>query len=121
MHDLTHIKNDGYDIGKAIDRQRPDMHYLGPDVADVRIGKLKVRLYHGSKGQSYAKSYKLQKYAESIPVAEKPDILMQGHFHNSFYMRYQDMECFQVPAIIDQTPFARSLGLANEKGIKQGL
>jgi len=116
-HDYTHIRNDGYDIGKAIDRQREDMHYLGPDVADVQIGKLRIRLFHGSKGPAYAKSYKLQKYAETIPSEEKPDILLQGHYHNSFYMRYQDIDCFQVPALLDQTPYARQLGMQNEKGV----
>ena len=31
-------------------------------------------------------------------------------------MKYSDVHCFQVPAVIDQTPYARSLGLHNEKG-----
>lgn len=116
-HDFTFVRNDGYDIGKAIDRQREDMHYLGPDVATVNIDGIKVRLVHGSKGPAYALSYKLQKYAETISEDEKPDILMQGHFHNSFYMYYQGMHCFQVPSTIDQTQFARSMGLKNEKGV----
>lgn len=116
-HDFTFVRNDGFDIGKAIDRQREDMHYLGPDVATVDINGTKIRLVHGSKGPAYALSYKLQKYAETIDEAEKPDILMQGHFHNSFYMYYQGMHCFQVPSTIDQTQFARSMGLKNEKGV----
>ena len=116
-HDFTFVRNDGYDIGKAIDRQREDMHYLGPDVATVNINGIKIRLVHGSKGPAYALSYKLQKYAETISEDEKPHILMQGHFHNSFYMYYQGMHCFQVPSTIDQTQFARSMGLKNEKGV----
>lgn len=116
-HDFTFIRNDGFDIGRAIDRQRDDMHYLGPDVATVDIDGLKVRLVHGSKGPAYALSYKLQKYAETIDESEKPHILMQGHFHNSFYMQYQGMHCFQVPSTIDQTQFARSMGMKNEKGV----
>lgn len=116
-HDFTFVRNDGFDIGRAIDRQREDMHYLGPDVATVDIDGIKVRLVHGSKGPAYALSYKLQKYAETIPEDEKPDILLQGHFHNSFYMYYQGMHCFQVPSTIDQTQFARSMGFKNEKGV----
>ncbi len=42
--------------------------------------------------------------------------MLMGHFHNSFYMKYSDVHCFQIPALIDQTPYARSLGLNNEKG-----
>lgn len=116
-HDFTFVRNDGYDIGKAIERQREDMHYLGPDVATVDVNGIKVRLVHGSKGPAYALSYKLQKYAETIDESEKPHILMQGHFHNSFYMMYQGMHCFQVPSTIDQTQYARSMGMKNEKGV----
>ena len=32
------------------------MIYLGQDVADVDYGKIRLRLFHGSKGQSYARS-----------------------------------------------------------------
>jgi predicted phosphodiesterase len=115
-HDYTHIRNNGYDIGKAITKEREDMIYLGQDVSDIKINNLKIRLFHGSKGKSYAKSYKLQRYSETIPLEEKPDILLMGHYHDAFYMKYQGIECYQVPACIDQTPFTRSLGLENIKG-----
>lgn len=115
-HDYTAVRNAGFDVGKAIAKERDDMVYLGQDVADVKYGKTKLRLYHGSRGQSYSKSYRLQKYVEQIPTEEKPHILLMGHYHNSFYMKYSDIHCFQVPALIDQTPYARSLGMNNEKG-----
>ena len=60
-HDYTHIRNDGFDIGRAVAKERSDMIYLGQDVADVKYGKTRIRLFHGSKGPSYARSYKLQK------------------------------------------------------------
>lgn len=115
-HDYSHMRNAGFDIGKAVAKERTDMVYLGQDVADVNYGKTKIRLFHGCKGQSYARSYRMQKYVEQIPSYEKPHILLMGHYHNSFYMKYSDVYCFQVPAVIDQTPYARSLGLNNEKG-----
>ena len=115
-HEYSHVRNAGFDIGKAVAKERPDMIYLGQDVADVDYGKTRLRLFHGSKGQSYARSYRMQKYVEQIPTEEKPDILLMGHYHNSFYMKYADVHCFQVPSTIDQTPYARSLGLNNEKG-----
>ena len=31
-------------------------------------------------------------------------------------MEEQAIHCIQIPALIDQTPYARSLGLNNEKG-----
>lgn len=115
-HDYTSIRNAGFDIGKAIAKERSDMFYLGQDIADIDWNKIRIRLFHGSKAPSYARSYRIQKYVEQIPTEEKPDILLMGHFHNAFYMKYSDIHCFQVPSIVDQTPYARSLGLNNEKG-----
>lgn len=115
-HDFTHVRNDGVEIGKMIARQRPDMKYLGQDVADIVVGKLKIRLFHGAKQRAYAKSYKLQRYAETIPTIEKPHILLMGHYHDACYFKYLDMDCFQVPALVDQTMFARQQGMENLKG-----
>lgn len=116
-HDYTHIRNDGYDIGKAVSKQREDMIYLGQDVADLKIGKLKTRLFHGAGGKPYSKSYKLQRYVETIPMEERPHIQLMGHYHDAFYMPYQGVHCFQVPALLDQTPFARQMGMSNLKGV----
>lgn len=115
-HDYSMIREAGFDIGKAVARERKDMIYLGQDVADVKYGKTRIRMFHGNKGIPYARSYRMQKYIEQIPTEEKPHIMLMGHFHNSFYMKYSDVHCFQIPALIDQTPYARSLGLNNEKG-----
>ena len=72
---------------KSIAKERDDIKYLGADAADMKIGKLKIRLYHGVGGLAYAKSYKLQKYLDAIPIEERPDILQTGHIHQSFYMK----------------------------------
>ena len=80
---------------------------MGSDVADMKIGKLKVRLFHGKGGNAYAKSYKVQKYLDSIPLEERPHILQTGHIHQSFYMKQDDTHCFQTSCLEDLTPFAR--------------
>ncbi len=100
---------------KAIADKREDITYLGADVADLKIGNLKVRLFHGSGGGAYAKSYKLQKYLDSIPMDERPDILQTGHIHQSFYMKQDGTHCFQTSCLEDQTPYCRGKGLANDK------
>jgi len=114
-HDDWWYKNAGSEILKAIAKQRDDIIYLGPDVADLKIGKLRIRLFHGSGGNAYAKSYKLQKYLDTIPLAERPDILQTGHIHQAFYMKQDKTHCFQTSALQDQTPYCRSMGLANDK------
>lgn len=115
MHDDWWYKSTGSEIVKSIAQQRDDIEYLGADVADMKIGKLKIRLFHGSGGGAYAKSYKLQKYLDTIPLEERPNILQTGHIHQSFYMKQDQTHCFQTSCLEDQTPYCRSKGLANDK------
>lgn len=114
-HDDWWYKSAGSEIVKSIAQQRDDIEYLGADVADMKIGKLKIRLFHGSGGGAYAKSYKLQKYLDTIPLEERPDILQTGHIHQSFYMKQDQTHCFQTSCLEDQTPYCRGKGLANDK------
>lgn len=116
-HDDWWFKSAGSEIVKSIADKRDDIVYLGPDVADMKIGKLRIRLFHGSGGGAYAKSYKLQKYLDSIPMEERPDILQTGHIHQSFYMKQDSTHCFQTACLEDQTPYTRSKGLANDKSV----
>ena len=116
-HDDWWYKSAGSEIVKAIAKQRDDIIYLGPDVADLKIGGLKIRLFHGSGGNAYAKSYKLQKYLDTIPITERPDILQTGHIHQSFYMKQDKTHCFQTSALEDLTPYCRAMGLANDKSV----
>ena len=116
-HDDWWYKSTGSEIVKAIAKRRDDIVYLGSDVADLKIGKLKIRLFHGKGGNAYAKSYKGQKYLDSIPLEERPHILQTGHVHQSFYMKQDDTHCFQTSCLEDLTPFARSMGLANDKSV----
>lgn len=114
-HDLWWIKQCGADIVKDICNSRNDLTYLGSDCEDLKIGKLKIRLYHGKGGGSYAKSYKLQKYLDAIPMEERPHILQTGHIHQAFYMKQDKTHCFQTSCLQDLTPFERSMGFNNDK------
>ena len=114
---VDEAKRCGADIVKDICNNRKDLHYLGSDCEDLRIGKLKIRLYHGKGGQAYAKSYKLQKYLDTIPLEERPHILQTGHTHQAFYMKQDKTNCFQTSCLQDLTPFERSMGLSNDKSV----
>lgn len=114
-HDLWWFKKAGADIVRDICNHRDDLHYLGSDCEDLKIGKLRVRLYHGAKGSSYAKSYRIQKYLDSIPPEELPHILQTGHIHQAFYMKQGNTHCFQTSCLQDLTPFERSMGFGNDK------
>lgn len=114
-HDLWWIKQCGADIVQDICNNRDDLHYLGSDCEDLKIGKLKIRMRHGAGGSAYAKSYKLQKYLDSISADELPHILQTGHIHQAFYMKQGKTHCFQTSCLQDLTPYERSQGLSNDK------
>lgn len=116
-HDNWWYKSTGSEIVKSIASQRDDIVYLGSDVADLHIGKLKIRLYHGKGGGAYAKSYKIQKYLDIIPLEERPHILQTGHIHQSFYMKQDNTHCFQTSCLEDLTPYARSMGFSSDKSV----
>lgn len=114
-HDGWWYKSAGSEIVKSIAKQRDDIIYLGSDVADMKIGKLKIRLFHGNGGNAYSKSYKLQKYLDTIPIEEKPNILQTGHIHQAFYYKQDNTHCLQTGCLEDLTPFARSQGFSSDK------
>lgn len=115
-HDLTFMKTCGADVGKMIAKERPDLIYLGQDLADLKFEKIKIRLRHGAGSASYSKSYKLQKYCETLHVDELPDVILQGHFHFSGYFKNRDIHCFNVPSLQGYTPFAKAMGMDSEMG-----
>lgn len=116
-HDLWWVRQCGADICGDIANHRDDITYLGSDCEDLKIGKLKIRMYHGSGGGAYAKSYKLQKYLDSIPMEERPHILQTGHIHQAFFMKQGNTHCFQTSCLQDMTPYERSKGLSNDKSV----
>jgi predicted phosphodiesterase len=54
-HDHAHWKNAGVDVGRWIDSQRPDMHYLGKDNAIIELSDdVTLQLMHPAGGSAYA-------------------------------------------------------------------
>ena len=115
-HEATFIKTCGADMGKMLEQRRSDLTYLGHDLGDIKLEKTFIRLRHGSGGNAYAKGYKLQKYCETLPTNDIPNIILQGHFHYSAYFKNRDIHCFNVPSLQGYTPYAKSLGLPQEMG-----
>lgn len=116
-HDDWWYKSNGSDIVKSISKQRDDIVYLGPDAADMNIGKLKVHMFHGKGAQAYAKSYKAQKYLDAMPADNRPDILQLGHIHQAFFYQQDNTSVFQTGCLEDATPFVKSQGFNNNRSV----
>lgn len=119
-HEGYYLRSAGLLIGKMIERERPDMVYLGLDEADVVLhegpARPTLRIIHPGGGSSYADSYRPQKIVESYGGGEKPTVLLIGHYHKSGQYDIRDVAVFQAGCLERQTPFQRKLSLAAKLG-----
>ena len=117
-HDHSLIKRAGYDIGKAIARERDDLKYLGQSYATIHLTpNCKMDIFHPTDGSAYALSYKIQKQLDGMQGGQKPNILAVGHYHKAEYLPiYRNVHAFQTGCFQAQTPFMRGHQLAAHVG-----
>lgn len=86
-HDFTFTSLTGANVGKYIERAfksagRSDIKFYGDRGAFLEIRGAVIHLWHPLGGKAYSKSYRLQKQIESYSPAQKPHILLAGHWHD---------------------------------------
>ena len=114
-HDLSYYYMEGIDICAQIAKLRSDIVYLGPDLADVNLGPVHMRIYHGCDKKRITIEDRLTRFYDKLSDTSKPDILQIGHIHHSLYLPMGGTHIFQTGALINQMPYATSEGLACEK------
>ena len=115
-HDETHYKNGQATANNWISRCRGDMVYLGQDMGEILISKVKTVLDHPGGGSAQSVSYKPQKRIEILESHLKPKLLLIGHYHKSYVFSYRNVQCILVPALCDKTQFQQKQGLSNAVG-----
>lgn len=99
---------------------RTDLKYIGHVEGDIRVsnqaGGIILKVQHPGGGSAYARSYTAQKQVEAFQGGEKPQILVQGHYHVSNYMNDRNIHVIGMPGFQDQTVFARKKRLRMEIG-----
>ena len=113
-HDLDWFKQGGRDIGEAVAEQRPDWVYCGQSGAYITTngGKKFIYLHHPRGGAAYAKSYKAQKWVESVAPENKPQIYLSGHFHSVLgYWVSRNVHIAYTGCLQSQTHFLVSQGV----------
>lgn len=108
-HDESFWKASGYDIGRRVSEQRPDMKYMGFADAYIDIApNVDINMHHPDGGSAYALSYNAQKRVEAYPPELKPRIALFGHYHRSMWMpAYRNVDTFLVPCFQSQTLFLK--------------
>lgn len=111
------MKNGGADIGKAIAKSRDDMVYLGIGCAKVYLSpNCWIELLHPLDGSSYALSYSIQKYIDSLSGGEKPNMLFVGHHHKFVSMIARNIFAYEVPSTCQQSMWEKRKRLQNTSG-----
>ena len=113
-HDLDWFKQGSQDIGEALAEKRPDWVYCGQSGAFITTngGRKFIYMHHPRGGAAYAKSYKAQKWVESVAPENKPQIYMSGHFHSvAGYWMSRNVHILYTGCMQSQTHFLTSQGV----------
>ena len=106
----------GLDVEEDLCREFPEGHYLGMHEGDLELNGVKVKLWHGEDGSSYATSYRVQKIIEAFTGGEKPHVLLCGHTHKSLFIFERNVHALSTGCIQRQSGFMRMKKLASHVG-----
>lgn len=97
--------------------RRRDLVYMGSTRATLTMPDgTRILLAHGSGPAAYAHSHKAQRFIEQLPEADRPDILVLGHFHKAAFFRHDGVTCLMAGCFQRQTPFMRDRGISPDIG-----
>jgi len=118
-HDAWYKKknNAGVIVGEELSKLVTNYTHLGEMEADVKLApNIIMKLFHPNDGTAYATSYKLQKIIESFSGGEKPQILLEGHYHKALYMFHRNIHALECGTISGQTVWMRGKKIPAHKG-----
>lgn len=116
-HDLWSYKAVGADPAAMMAEALPGkFEYIGMDEADIVVQGVKIKLWHGGDGSSYATSYRTQKFVEGLTGGEKPHILLSGHAHKAIFHQCRNVMVFEGGTLCGQTGWMRGKKLAAHCG-----
>lgn len=115
-HDDSFLNNGGVNMIRRLSANRPDITYLGQDAAYLTLGGLRAYVAHPDGGATYAKSYKAQKFAESLPVEKDVRLLLLGHYHVYGAFRERRTHAFMLPCFQSQYAWLARKGLHPDIG-----
>jgi len=131
--DDKHISTKKINIGKRIAAERPDMIYLGEDICDISIDRIKMQVMNSKLSKTYTASYRTQQTLDAYRSEDKPDILLYGGLLQMEKYTYRDVNCISVPSVcatdkeMKTRRYSNTIGAwyitvkANEKGLLQSV
>lgn len=117
-HDRYFSESSGSNIVEDIAKEVPMMEFLGDDEGDLDFNGITLKLWHGTDGNSYAVSYRMQKIVEGFNDLNKPQILLLGHTHKFCYLFERNIHVVSTGCMQQQTPYMRGKKLAAHTGFQ---
>jgi predicted phosphodiesterase len=117
-HDLWGYSNIGFDPCATLASRLERFNYMGMHEADLKIGNVTIKMWHGEDGSSYATSYRTQKFVEQLSGGEKPHILLSGHDHKEIAYTCRNVKVFGGGTMCGQTKWMRNKKLAAHVGFR---
>jgi len=106
----------GVNVGQRLEESLSNFVYLGAEEADQTVENIRIKLWHGNDGASYAISYRGQKFVEQLDGGDKPHILITGHDHKSIFFQTRNVHVIGAGTLCEQTSFMRGRKLAAHRG-----
>lgn len=97
--DDKHISKNNINIGKRIADARDDMIYLGEDICDVSIDRVKMQVISSRLTKTYTASYRTQQTVDAYRSEDKPDVLLYGGLLQMEKYEYRGVSCIAVPSV----------------------
>lgn len=107
----------GVSVGEELQHRVPNFTFFGENEARVKLGpRTSMMLFHPNDGTAYATSYKMQKLVESLEGGDKPNIIVQGHYHKAMYMFNRNIHTIEAGTLCGQTGWMRGKKIPAHKG-----
>jgi len=131
--DEKHITSHNINIGKRIADSRDDMIYLGENICDITIDKVKMQIINSRLNKTYTASYRTQQTIDAYRSEDKPDILLYGGLLQMEKYTYRDVNCITIPSVcatdneMKTKRYANTIGAwyvtvkTNEKGLLESV
>ncbi len=114
--DDKHISKNNINLGMRVAQQRPDMVYLGEDICDISIDRVKMQVMSAKLAKTYTSSYRTQQTLDAYRSEDKPDVLLYGGLLQMEKYTYRDVKCISVPSVVATDQEMKTKRYANTVG-----
>ena len=101
--DQKHLKTNNINIGRRINKARPDLIYLGQNSCNIKIDNANMKVLNSILAKTYTVSYRIQQQIDSFRSEDKPDILLLGGLLQMEKLTHRGVAGLSIPSVCATT------------------